>query len=58
MGRACSTHGIDNKFLSGNLRVETTSVVQSEMQNNIGINVIHIVSEGVNWIYVVHNRVE
>jgi len=26
------------------------------MENNMGINVIHIVSEGVKWIYVVHNR--
>jgi hypothetical protein len=58
MGRACSTHGIDDKFLSGNLSVKTTSVILSEIQKNIGINVIHIVSEGVYWIYVAHNRVE
>jgi len=58
MGTTCSTHGIDNKFLSGNNNVKTTSVIYSEMENNIGINVIHIESEGVNWICVVHNRVE
>lgn len=58
MGRACSMHGIDNNFLSGNLNVKTTSVIYSEMKNNRGINVIHIESEGVNRVYVDHNRVE
>jgi len=57
MGRACSTRVID-KFLSGNLNVKTTSVIYAEMENNIGINVIHIESELVNWVYVDHKRFE
>ena len=50
MGKACSTQGIDNKILSENVNIKTTSAIQSEMGNSVGITVIYTVSEGVNWM--------
>lgn len=50
MGRACSTQATGNTILSENVNIKTTSVIQSEMGNSVGISVIHTVSEGVNWM--------